>query len=914
LAREHRVPVEQRHVDACGGEQGGGEDRACASARRPASRHRRLPQSALDTARSERNIPSQAPEDVMAVFSVAVSAILLLVVAAPAPDSVAALAVAKFPIEPSPLAIRADVRPRQYVGAVGRAAAWLGSETGEAELWVHPFKLASDFQLEFKIPDYVDPLRGSNLARTVEVRPELTTITYTHATFTVRQHILAPLEAPGLLVLLDVETLRPLEVLVKFRTVFQYAWPGSFGGQYTFWNDDEKAFVLSESRRERSAAIGSPWATTASSHPAHALADAPNVFTIPIDTARAAREFVPIAIAAGTVPRDSVYARYHTLIAQAEELYDERRAHVDALLATTASLDSPDDELDRALAWSKVNLDEQLVCNPDLGCGLVAGWGTSGVSTRPGFGWFFGGDAAINTFAMDATGQWDAVAQGLRFLGQYQREDGKITHEISQAAARIPWFTEFPYAYYHADTTPYWIVAVWRYWRASGDDQLVRDLWPAVQRAYAWCLTVETDGDGIIENTTGGLGAIEIGSIGSRIHQDIYLAAVWIKALEGMQQLAAAMRDDDLASAAADVHATARSTLNRAYWRADVGHHAFAILQTGETNDELTVWPATAAAFQLFDRDRGRATLAKLAGDEISTDWGARMLSSASPLYDPVHYNMGAVWPFVTGFVSWGQYNYRRPWAGYPLIDALKQVTFDWARGRHPELLSGRFYRPLDEAVPHQFFATSMLVSPIMSGMLGWDPDAPRGRVRIAPQLPPQWPGATWHNLRVGASTIDVEFVQSVGRFATTLTARGPAVTVDLVVPIPSGAEDIRAVGGVLERRNGEYAVVMKVSEPAALLEVRWTGGLQVEPPTVALEPGQRSAGVRVIDFGFGDGAWRLIVEGERDTTAEVRLHGQTVAEVHGAQVISAASGVTTLGVTFPEGTGRVIREAVIRQ
>ena len=69
-----------------------------------------------------------------------------------------------------------------------------------------------------------------------------------------------------------------------------------------------------------------------------------------------------------------------------------------------------------------MNLDEQLVCNPDLGCGLVAGWGTSGTSTRPGFGWFFGGDAAINTFAMDATGQWDVVAQGLRFLAEYQRD------------------------------------------------------------------------------------------------------------------------------------------------------------------------------------------------------------------------------------------------------------------------------------------------------------------------------------------------------------------------------------------------------------------------------------------------------------------------------------------------------------
>ncbi|MCH6553686.1 MAG: hypothetical protein IH793_05960, partial [Acidobacteria bacterium] len=385
------------------------------------------------------------------------------------------------------------------------------------------------------------------------------------------------------------------------------------------------------------------------------------------------------------------------------------------------------------------------------------------------------------------------AAQGLRFLAEYQRDDGKITHEISQSAGRIPWFTDFPYAYFHADTTPYWIVAIWRYWRASGDVGLVRELWPAIERAYAWCLSTETDGDGIIENTTGGAGAIEVGAIGERLHQDIYLAAVWIAALQAMQELATFMGDDLLARDAAALHRTALTTLNRDYWREDEGHHAFGILQSGGTNDNLTVWPATAAAFGLLDPERAALTLRKLAADSISSDWGARMLSTGSPLYDPVHYNMGAVWPFVTGFVSWGQYNYRRPWSGYPLIDALKQMMFDWARGRHPELLSGRYYRPLDEAVPHQFFATSMLVSPLLMGTFGWEPDAPHRRARLAPQLPPQWEHTTARSLGLGETTVDAEFEQGASRFVATLMARGPAIALELAIPIPPGAGDVRS-------------------------------------------------------------------------------------------------------------------------
>lgn len=830
------------------------------------------------------------------------------------------LAVPKFPIAESPIQLRGDARPHQYVGVVGRRAAWLGTETGGAELWVHPFKLADNFVLAFRIPDYVDPVRGADVARLVDVRPELTTITYTHATFTVRQHILAPLDRPGLLVLLDVETTRPLEVIASFRMVFQYAWPAGFGGQYTFWDESVKAFVLSESRRQNNAVIGSPWATAASSHPAHALPDAPNTFVIPIDTARGAREFVPIAIAAGTMPRDTILAAYRGLIRDAERLYRERRTHDSTLLATTTILDTPDDELDLAFQWAKVNLAEQVVCNPDLGCGLVAGWGPSGQSTRPGFGWFFGGDAAINSFAMDATGQWADVAQGLRFLARYQRADGKIPHEISQAAAHIPWFTEFPYAYYHADTTPFWIVAVWRYWRASGDQGLLRELWPAVEKAYRWCLTAETDGDGIIENTTGGLGAVEVGSIGEGIHQDIYLAGVWIEALSAIEELAGAMGDESLARGAAQLGEKAKRTLNTSYWRETEGHHAFAILRSGSTNNTLTVWPATAAAFGLLEPERADRTLSKLATDAISADWGARMVSTASPLYDPTHYNMGAVWPFVTGFVAWGQYNYRRPWSGYPLIDALKQMTFDWARGRHPELLSGAFYRPLDTAVPQQFFATSMLASPVLYGLLGWDPDASGPRVRVAPQIPPSWRRLSATGLRVGRSTLAFELEQRDGGASVTLSASGPPVEVEWVQAIPLGARHARAAadGSLVQLRlepgRGDQRGVVRVSVSSQprRLEFSWTGGLTIEPPGVTLEPGQMSRGLRVLDFAAVGNGWTLVVEGAPGRNYQLRAYGEPVARAEGARIVGREGSATVLEVTFSAGGERTTRRLTL--
>jgi len=147
------------------------------------------------------------------------------------PDAPERGVVPRFEVRPSAISLVSDVRPGQYLGVTGPHSAWLGVETGQAELWVHPLKVARDFQLSFKIPQYREPVLGANVARSIEVRPEATTITYSHMTFTVREHILAPRDRQGLLVLLDVETFVPMEIVVQFTPVLQYMWPGAFGGQ-----------------------------------------------------------------------------------------------------------------------------------------------------------------------------------------------------------------------------------------------------------------------------------------------------------------------------------------------------------------------------------------------------------------------------------------------------------------------------------------------------------------------------------------------------------------------------------------------------------------------------------------------------------------------------------------------------------
>ena len=391
----------------------------------------------------------------------------------------------------------------------------------------------------------------------------------------------------------------------------------------------------------------------------------------------------------------------------------------------------------------------------------------------------------------------------------------------------------------------------------------------------------------------GGLGAVEVGGLGEALHQDIYLAGVWVGALEGTLEMAERMDDRELLDAATRIAPTARRTLNDRYWREADGHHAFGILAGGGTNDNLTVWPAAAAAFGLFDADRARGTLSRIAGDRVSSDWGAHMLSTESPLYHPLQYNMGTVWPFVTGFASWGQYRYRRPWAGFHLMDAVKQMTFDWSLGRHGELFSGDFYQPLDQTVPHQFFATSMLPTPLLRGVFGWEPDAPRGRARLAPQLPPDWPEAAVRGLRAGETTLDVEIAREWGpggaEQRVTIRAEGPPLVVDFVPDLHEGATGLKVqvegtdqVAGALaagaRRAPGPPSLPVRVTEGrVAELVATWEGGLTVAPPRMDLEPGQRSGGPRVIDLVAEGAGWLLTVEGNAGREYDFALFGTDV-------------------------------------
>lgn len=844
--------------------------------------------------------------------------------------------VTAFPIERDGMTLERPAQPGTYFDKVGRRFAILGYESGSFEAWAYPLKILRNFELSFLLKGSTRPIAAREVVRFIEVTPSATTITYTYQSFTVKAIFVTAVDEPGAVILLDVDATEPLTVIAGFMPVLQPMWPAGIGGQYAYWDDKLKAYLISEPTRQNHGFSGSPAAQGLSYTPAHMLSDTPNEFTIAIEKpAEVKGRFIPIVLAGGKGKREDIRSAYERIAADPKRVYLEALEYYRNLGRNTLRVETPLAKLNLAFEWAKVALDNLRVSNPDLGNGLVAGLGTSGTGGRPGFGWFFGVDADLNSTSLSSYGAFDAAKEAIAFTRKWQREDGKMAHELSQAAGYINWFKDYPYGYIHADTSPYYIVGVYDYFVRSGDLEFVRESWPSLRRAYEWCLTTDADGDGLMDNSKAGLGALEFGSL-TGIQTDIYLAAVWTRAASNMAELAKAMGEGKLAAKASADHQKARASLNSKFWDAEAGQYSYGFTKDGKLVKELTPWCAMPLFWKMGVEERAQAALEKMCAADLMTDWGVRILSTNSPLYEPLNYNYGAVWPFLGGYAAMALYNYDFLIPAYELVLANAGHMFDNALGAATELFSGSLYVWPQEAVAHQGFSAGGFVLPFVRGMLGLDGNAGERTVMFAPRFPGDWRSAAIENFRVGAETFSFKYEREEGRIGVNVASRpgsgfrlrfapvlAPMTVVHLATfngqqhPVLAPVNDIHLAS--LKGRELPQSAAKPAVYVQPVMELPLTGqdkieiaiGPEVEilPPTVVSRVGDYDSGLKVIRQVFEGPTLTVTVEGLAGRQYSLgilqadRIQAVIGAELKGDQLI----------IRMPQGADRsFLRQEIV--
>jgi glycogen debranching enzyme len=679
--------------------------------------------------------------------------------------------------QPAPLQLSRPIRSWEFLPVVGQRAALFGHETGQLEAWVYPLKILRDFHLRFLLANKTVP--AESLARTLIVRPESATIIYSGDDFSVRETLFVPVYEQGAVLTFEIDTAEPFEIEAAFTPDFQLEWPAALGATYYNWDPKLPAYVFGEETKKYVAIVGSPTAA----NPEFAYDD--NYSKSDENTFRMGRidhgrQTELIVIAASTQGEEAALKTYRRLSTEHVDLTNESAKYYRDYLARTLNVTIPDRDLQRAYDWSRISTIQGLVENPGLGTGLVAGYRTSGTSQRPGFAWFFGRDSMWTSFALNASGDFATTKQALEFVGQFQRDDGRMPHEIAQSAKLVDWFHAYPYAFASADATPLYIISVNDYVSESGDIEFARTNWDRLTKAYQF-LRSTYDDHGLPRNFGVGHGWVEGGPL-LPVHTEYYQSGLGVQAIRALAHLAQLTGKDDIGRDLSQAFEQQRVKVEDAFWAPDQGIYAFALDRESQRINETSVLTTVPMWFGLADPKRVNQMINHLVASEIAADWGMRIIANRSIKYNGGGYHFGAVWPLFTGWASVGEYRYHRADAAYANLRVNALLTLDGALGHVTEVLSGDVFESLSTSSPHQIWSAAMVVSPVLRGLFGLDADASANRLTFAPHIPAAWNSFSLQNARVGSTAVDL----SVQREANTLTLEAKASSATTVLFSPA--------------------------------------------------------------------------------------------------------------------------------
>lgn len=435
----------------------------------------------------------------------------------------------------SPLSV-AGAEPYRFVAAHGRRAAIFGYAGKSLEVWGYPFQILDHYSVDFQPVGSPEVLEGANLLTRIEVAPDKVIRVWAGPGFEVSETAFTPLDEPGAILRYHVTGVTPIKIIVRWLPELNLMWPASAGGQSVQWSDSLKGYLVSEATYGYKAVLASPeierHEPIANSVRRENLSQIFTLHPKPQSSDESAASVYVSLVSPGSDPQSAI----KKLEEDAARLSHEREEDIQRWKADSVSITTPDEEINRALAWADTDLSQSWVCDPKIGCGVVAGFGPSRPMRRPQYDWFFAGDGLITAEAMLDAGHNSRAKDELEFIFQYQSAaNGMIWHEIPQSAGFLDW-TNNPNLFIHPDLTLQFLTTLGHYCASTGDLEFLNSHWSAIQNAFRFCQSLLSPQTGLPFIPVGKTGPNEQ----DRMLDDNGMSASWVEAAESYAHLALA--------------------------------------------------------------------------------------------------------------------------------------------------------------------------------------------------------------------------------------------------------------------------------------------------------------------------------------------------------------------------------------
>jgi len=408
------------------------------------------------------------------------------------------------------------------------------------------------------------------------------------------------------------------------------------------------------------------------------------------------------------------------------------------------------------------------------------------VAGVPWFVTLFGRDSlvvSLQTLALSphvAYGSLAALAafQADAYDDERDMQPGKILHEIRHGElAELHLIPHTPYYGTHEATTLYvWTAA--RVWQWQGYREALDDIRPNVERALAWIDTDgDCDGDGLQEYRTrareGGYynqGWKDSGE--AIVDADGELAELPIALCEHQGYVIAAKRAwaHVLAEAYGERRAARRllsaadrlaELLETRFWWESEGTYYFGLDGRKRPIASVASNPGHLLWAEAIMPERARRVADRLLRDDMWSGWGIRTLSGRHRAYNPFSYQCGSVWPHDNAIIAAGFRRYGLNAEAARVAEAVFDAAACFQSRRLPELFAGVPRDPggfplqyLGANVP-QAWASGAVIQ-LLETLLGLEPDAPGGTLRVRPALPRWLETVTIEGLQVDNAVVDL--------------------------------------------------------------------------------------------------------------------------------------------------------------
>jgi len=820
-------------------------------------------------------------------------------------------------VPPDPLAFPVHQATSAYCEAAGERILIMGQEKGGLEeVWTHPFMALRDFMPGIRQLKSDSVRWLSQVTPDIEIRTDGFIRQYRLDEGTLGEMVVADPVQPFGVVHYTWDGINPVELSIRFRTNLRLMWPyaASATGSICYgWDQALQAFSFTDKTGEMAVMVGGNRPPVMKDVRPGAGLSAEAYITYLLSPG----ESIDLVIAAGDSGLQDTQIHLSQALNHPNEVLLRNREHVMDLFGKSLLVTTPDSNFNKGYLWALLGSDRFFVTTPGMGSALVAGYATTRrgwdggqpVSGRPGYAWYFGRDGEWSGLAFLDIGDAEKVRKNLEFYLKFQDLNGKIFHEATTSGV---------IHYDAADATPLFLVLAGRYFLKTADTAFIRNNWRGMKKALDFCFSTDTDQDHLIENTNVGHGWVEGGQLfGS--HSSFYLNGCWAAALELSGRMAEVVGDSEAVHYKSEARIV-KTLVEEIFWDPRHRFYSYGINKDGSQRTDETILPAVPAYFGLTDRFKMWYLLKQYASNAFSTNWGTRIVGEENPLFKPTGYHYGSVWPLFTGWTALAEYRYGNPNQGFSHIMNNLNVYRNWGLGYVEEVLNGAEYEP-SGVCPHQCWSETMVIQPVIEGMLGIGVDATKNEITLAPSTPADWDSLSVENIRIGDQLVNYTCKKDSTRLRFDFRQRGDrSVTIKLMTALPSGIQVIQVLLNGNEHPFATFTNPRFISlqsdillQVTASLEIDFTGGISVLPCLSYPAPGDPAEGMRLLDAYMKGEQYIVALEGLSGSSDTLSIWSYYPLEepVEGVSVIGQNHHIIDLIVDFQKSDAKYAHETI---